>query len=142
MKAPTLLIIAALTTFACSASVRRAGSYGGLGLPDTDQATVFVYRDSSFAGAANNYDIVIDDQLVGSLPNGSFFSVPAKPGVREISADTGMGEGSRVTLAAGEIYCMKLGLNFNVLMKSADIDPVPLEQCDREMKTLDRVELD
>lgn len=47
-----------------------------------------------------------------------------------------------IPLAAGEIYCMKLGLNFNVLMKSADIDPVPLEQCDREMKALDRVGLD
>ncbi len=52
-----------------------------------------------------------------------------------------MGEGSKITVKNGDIYCMKLELNFNVLMKSANISPVSKEQCEKEIRSLREVQL-
>ncbi len=125
----------------CATSVTTTGSYDGLAVAETGKATIYVYRESSLGGMANQYDVLVDDKLVGSLPNGSFFVVTTSAGEKLVKADTGMGDGSTITVEGGKVYCMRLTLNFNLIMKSANINPVSKAQCDKEMKSLDEVKL-
>lgn len=145
MKLKALKVVAISLVLAisagCATSVKTTGTYEGLTNADKSKATIYVYRESAFAGMANQYDVLIDRKLVGSLPNGSFFAVTTDAGNKMIEADTGMGQGSKIKVESGKIYCMKLDLNFNVMMKSADINPVSQEQCNNEMKSLKKVQL-
>ena len=129
-----------ILTIGCAASVATVGVYEGLTSSDKNKATIYVYRGELFMGAANQYDVLINGNLAGSLPNGSFFMVNADAGNISIE-DAGMGKGSKITVENGNIYCMKLTVNFNVLGKSADINPVNQKQCRAEMKGLEQVRL-
>lgn len=145
MKTRVLTMIAVSLLVAisagCATSVKTTGNYKGLINTDKSRAAIYVYRESAIAGMINQYDVLIDEKLVGSLPNGSFFVVNTDAGNKMIRADTGMGEGSKITVKSGDIYCMKLDLNFNVLMKSANISPVSKEQCEKEIRSLREVQL-
>lgn len=134
--------IVAVPLFGCSSPVLTKGSFDGLTNSDPSKGTIFVYRESSFAGAANQYDVLMDGLLVGSAPNGSFFSMSAAPGEKYIKADTGsFGKGSTIVVEKNKIYCLKVTLNFCVGCKSADITPVTNDQCQTEIKSLSRVAL-
>ena len=125
--------------------VSTVGSYEGIANTDKDKGTVFIYRDSSFAGMANQYDVMVDGVLKGSVPNGSFFSVNLTPGKHTIEPKTftsfGLGKGIDITVEQGQSYCLKLNLNFCVQCKSADLNIVDNKQCEKEMKSLDKVQL-
>lgn len=138
LKLVAISLLVALTA-GCATPVQTAGSYKGLTNLDNTKSTLYVYRESSMLGMANQYDVLMNQKLIGSLPNGSFFVVSTDAGSKTVKADTGMGEGSTISVETGKIYCMKLDLNFNVLMKSANINPVSQEQCDKEMKELEEV---
>ena len=126
----------------CATPIVKIGGYEGLSSSDATKATVFVYRDKEFAGSANRYDVLIGKDLVGSLPNGSFFSVTTPPGETQIKADTApFGKGSSLTVEADKVYCFKLKLNWCLSCESADIIPVDNAQCEIEMKPLTRVRL-
>jgi len=129
-----------ILTIGCAASVATVGVYEGLTSSDKNKATIYVYREELFMGAVNQYDVLINGKLAGSLPNGSFFMMNADAGNISIE-DAGMGKGSKITVENGNIYCMKLTLNFNILGKSADINPVNQKQCRAEMKGLKQVRL-
>ena len=129
-----------ILTIGCAASVATVGVYEGLTSSDKNKATIYVYREELFIGSMNQYDVLINGYLAGSLPNGSFFMMNADAGNISIE-DAGMGKGSKITVENGNIYCMKMTLNFNVLGKSADINPVNQKQCRAEMKGLEQVRL-
>jgi len=121
------------------------GSYEGLTSTDPNKARIFIYRDKAFAGSANQYDVMLNGTLVGSLPNGSFFSIDTDPGEKKIEPRTltsfGFGKGSTINVEQSQSYCLKLTLNFCVQCKSADINPVDNKQCADEMKSLKKVRL-
>ncbi len=124
-------------------AVIESGSYEGLTNSDPSKAAIFVYRDKAFVGSINQYDVLIDSVLVGSLPNGSFFTVNTEPGQKNIKADTGAyGKGSSIVVEKSKAYCMKLTLNWCTGCKSADITQVDNEQCNREIKSLTKVSLE
>jgi hypothetical protein len=125
----------------CASSVIESGNFEDISNSDPNKGTIFVYRDKALTGFANQYDVLIDGVLVGSLPNGSFFTVNTEPGKKNIKADTGMGKGSSILVEKNKTYCMKMLLNFNIIMKSADIVPVDNEQCNSEIKSLTKVRL-
>jgi hypothetical protein len=140
LKAAFLFVALALT--GCATSVIKVGRYEGLSNSNAKEAKIFVYRESSFVGAANQYDVLMDSVLVGSVPNGSFFTVDAKSGNRSLNADTHpFGKGTNIDVEAGKSYCVKLTLNFCFSCKSADITPVNLDQCETEIKSLTKVSL-
>lgn len=131
----------------CSMStpVTTVGSFEGINNTETDKGVVFIYRESSFAGSANQYDVMVDGVLKGSVPNGSFFNVNLNPGKHKIEPKTftsfGLGKGIDITVEKGKSYCLKLTLNFCVQCKSADLNIVDNKQCEKEIKSLDKVQL-
>lgn len=139
------LFVAAQMGCTIATPIMSSGSYEGLTNTDADKGAIFVYRDSSLAGAANQYDVMVNGVLVGSLPNGSFFSVDVDPGENKVEPRTltefGRGKGSVLTVEQGGAYCLKLTLNFCFSCKSADIDIVDAKQCDSEIKSLKKVQL-
>ena len=136
-----------LTLMGCTTSSRviTSGSFDGLKNTDPEKGEIFVYRDSSFVGAANQYDVMLNGELVGSLPNGSFFSLDVEPGENKIEpktlTSTGFGKGSNLTVEKGKVYCLKLTLNFCLSCKSADINHAEHHQCISEIKSLSKVRL-
>jgi hypothetical protein len=139
------LLVLGLIGCTISTPVVTNGSYEGLANTDIYRGEIFIYRESSFAGVANQYDVMVNGVLSGSLPNGSFFSVDAEPGENKVEPRTltsfGLGKGSTITVERGNSSCLKLTLNFCVQCKSADIDIVDNEQCDSEIKSLKKVQL-
>ncbi len=140
------LLLAGLMGCTISTPITTSGSYEGLTNTDPDKGTIFIYRDSSFAGMTNQYDVMVNGVLVGSLPNGSFFSVKVDPGENKVEprtlTDFDLGKGSVITVEKGRSYCLKLTLNFCFSCKSADINIVDTKQCDSEIKSLQRVQLE
>lgn len=139
------LLVAGLMGCTISTPVITNGSYEGLTNTDPEKGTIFVYRDSSWGGATNQYDVMVNGVLAGSLPNGSFFSVDVDPGEIKVEPRTltsfGFGKGSVVTVEKGRTYCLKLTLNFCLQSKSADINIVDVKQCESEIKSLKKVQL-
>jgi len=139
------LVMAGLVGCTISTPVITSGSYEGFTNTDPDKGTIYIYRDSSFVGAANQYDVMVNGVLAGSLPNGSFFSVDVEQGENKVEPRTltsfGFGKGSVITVEKGRSYCSKLTLNFCVQCKSADINIVDANQCDSEIKPLKKVQL-
>jgi len=147
IKVVTVALLAvALTGCEIAARVKTSGAYEGLTNKDPSKGQVFVYREKAFAGSANQYDVMLNGALVGSLPNGSFISVMISPGQTKVEPRTltsfGFGKGSTINVEAGKSYCLQLTLNFCLQCKSADINPVSTEQCESDIKSLERVVLE
>ncbi len=138
-----LIAVTLFVTAGCASTVETVGKYKGLNNLDENKGTVYVYRESSFVGGANQYDILKDNKLVGSVPNGSFFTVIAEPGEYFLKADTGsFGEGAAIVVHKGEVQCLKMTLNFCMSCKSADLTPVDTTQCENEIVDLEEVKLE
>ncbi len=139
------LVVAGLMGCTIATPIITSGSYEGLTNTDPDKGAIFIYRDSSFVGAANQYDVMLNGVIVGSLPNGSFFIVDADPGENKVEPRTltefDLGKGSVLTVEQGRSHCLKLTLNFCFSCKSADINIVDAKQCDSEIKSLEKVQL-
>lgn len=148
MKNKRLIIICfAIFLAGCTTASRvtTTGSFKSLSNSDPEKGTIYVYRESSFAGIANQYDVMINGNLAGSLPNGSFFSIDAAVGENKVEPKTltanNFGKGANITIKKGQVQCLKLTLNFCVSCKSADIDIVETKQCMSEIKSLLEVQL-
>ena len=139
------LLVAGLMGCTIAAPVITSGTYEGLTNTAPDKGTIFVYRESSLGGVTNQYDVMVNGVLAGSLPNGSFFSVDVDPGEYTVEPRTltafGFGKGIVITVEKGKSYCLKLTLNFCLQCKSADIDIVDAKQCEKEIKSLKKVQL-
>lgn len=53
-------------------------------LADPENATVYIYRESSFYGAAIGFPITVDGNNIGSTTSGSYFLLKLSPGVHDI----------------------------------------------------------
>ena len=141
----TSLFLLMLNGCTIATPVVTNGAYEGLNNTNPKKGTLYVYRKKAFAGSVNQYDVMLNDALVGSLPNGSFFSIDVDSGDNKVEPRTltsfGFGKGSIITVEEGKSYCLKLTLNFCVQCKSANIDVVDIAQCDSEIKSLKRVQL-
>ena len=139
------LLVSGLIGCTISTPVVTSGSYEGLTITDPNKGNIFIYRESSFTGAANQYDVMVNGVLAGSLPNGSFFSIDADLGENKVEPRTltsfGFGKGSAITVEKGRSSCLKLTLNFCMQCKSADINVIDNEQCESEIKSLKKVQL-
>ena len=139
------IFLAGLMGCTISSPVIDAGSYEGLTAGGPSNATLFVYRASALKGSTNQYDVMVNGELAGSLPNGSFFTVDVPPGETKIEPRTltafGFGSGSTTSVEEGNSYCFKLTLNFCLQCKSADIVSVGTEQCENEISSLRKVRL-
>ena len=125
--------------------VVSSGKYEGLANDDPAMSKIYVYREQAFAGGANQYDVMVNSVLSGSLPNGSFFETDVEPGDTKVEPRTltsfGFGKGVSRMTEPGGLYCFKLTLNFCLQCKSADIDEIDAKQCENEMRNLKKVEL-
>ncbi len=125
--------------------VVASGKYEGLANDDPAIGKNYVYREQAFTGGANQYDVMVNSVLSGSLPNGSFFETDVEPGDTKVEPRTltsfGFGKGVFSMTEPGGLYCFKLTLNFCLQCKSADINSVDTKQCEKEIQNLKKVEL-
>ncbi len=144
----TLMIcmpVAGLVGCTIATPVVTSGSYENLANADPSKSHIYIYREKAFAGSANQYDVMVNGVLAGSLPNGSFFDVEIEPGENKVEPRTltafGFGKGVSITAEQGNSYCFKLTSNYCVQCKSADINPVSKDQCENDIKDLKKVKL-
>ena len=135
------VFIVALNLFGCSSvSVKEVGSFKALKNIEPNKGTIYVYREERWKGAINQYDVLANGAVAGSLPNGSFFTVSAKPGQTQINATSGAV--AKFSVKKNKVYCAKLTVNFCFSCLSADITPVDIAQCKKEIAPLVEVRMD
>lgn len=77
---------------------------------------VYIYRPSSFIGAAVSYDVKVGETVITTLYNGGYYPYFAKPGELELWASTEAKSAVTLDVKAGEIYYVKgtVGVGFFV----------------------------
>ena len=51
--------------------------------PSKDEATIYIYREWRFVLGGVDFDIFLNDELIGTSENGSVISMKAKPGIHD-----------------------------------------------------------
>ncbi len=95
-----------------------AATHGGEGssevTTDPNAAVVCIYRPARFGGGARTPTVYVDDKPMVDVPNGSFFRALIPSGGHAFRIDeVGDAPPSRVDLAAGETYFVRLQIRNN-----------------------------
>lgn len=106
-----------------------------------EQAVVFFYRPSKFAGSAVNY--YINDNLVpiGALKSGSFFYYLAEPGDHVFWSETEEKSSVQISTIAGQSYYIEGGVRMGVWIGIPSLTLVPEEIGEMAIKKLQYYEL-
>jgi hypothetical protein len=75
--------------------------------PTAGSALVFFYRPHDSSGTAVSVDIMDNGLRLGTLPEGSYFSYNARPGIHEFALATNTTALQRLKLEAGATYYIK-----------------------------------
>jgi uncharacterized protein DUF2846 len=100
-----LIPIILLASLAGCASWQQTNS--SVPAPNPGSALVFFYRPHDSSGAAVSVDIMDNGLKLGTLPEGSYFSYNANPGVHEFALATNTTALQRLKLEAGATYYIK-----------------------------------
>jgi Protein of unknown function (DUF2846) len=100
-----LIPIILFTSLAGCASWQQTSST--IPAPTSRSALVFFYRPHDSSGAAVSVDIMDNGLRLGTLPEGSYFSYNANPGIHEFALTTNTTALQRLKLEAGATYYIK-----------------------------------
>ena len=77
-----------------------------------DKGLVYFYRESSFKGAAVQYDIRDNGDVIGALQSGTYFYEYATPGQHTYSSKTEVTSEVNLNIEAGKTYYIKGSVGF------------------------------
>lgn len=100
---------------------------------------LYVYRPSSFIGAAVYYDIHDGSQnnkVLGTITSGSVVASELNPGYREIWAETEARVGAPVSINRGATQCVKAGVGFGLFVGRPTLQKVDLQTCQYDIKKI------
>ena len=94
----------------------------------SDQGIIYVYRPSSFVGAAIRPKVEIDGQFICKLPNGGYCAYSCDPGEVVVSAKTETRRTLTITVKPGEAYYVRMQITMGVVMGRAKLVEVSKPQ--------------
>jgi len=115
----------------------KGKQFSGFQLPEKGKGMVYVYRPSSFIGGGVYYDVKNqnnNNEVIGTLRNGGFFSKQMSPGKKILMAKTESTETVPVNVVANEIVCVKGGVSMGILVGRPDLVAVTNSTCEVEIK--------
>jgi hypothetical protein len=89
-----------------------------------DKGLVYFYRESSFKGAAVQYDIRDNGNVIGALQSGTYFYEEATPGKHVYSAKTEVTSEVSVDVEAGKTYYVKGSIGFGFVAPHPKLEVV------------------
>ncbi|WP_290887411.1 DUF2846 domain-containing protein [Arenimonas sp.] len=85
---------------------------------------IIFFRPKKFTGAAITFKVREGDQVLGKLPNGSFFAVDVPAGTHEYYAKSeGRDDTVVVEVEAGETYYVMASIAFGVMAGNGNLAP-------------------
>ena len=133
----TLLgVVIALTLTGCGATGPK---FTAIEIPQKNQSLVYVYRPSSFMGAAMSYDIHVkdkddSDKVIGSLSNGGYIKYITKPEKVEFWAKTESTSSVTLDMKANTMYCIKGEINMGFIVGRPHLTIIDNKICKEELK--------
>lgn len=105
-----------------------------------DKGLVYIYRSSSFKGAAVSYDVHVknkgNDKVVTNLKNGGYFPYFADAGENEVWAKTEAKSSVTLDVKPGQTYYVKGGIRMGfaigrpeLTMQPADVGAAEILEC-------------
>lgn len=132
-RLPLLLLLGVLaaTQFGC-ASLGKP--YEPVSSVAPDKAVVYIYRPSSFFGAAVSYTVNAGDKPVVKLANGGYYPYIASPGEVEIWAETESKSSVTLDLKAGDRRYVRGTLGIGIVMGRPNLSVVEPAAAEAEIK--------
>ena len=96
---------------ACASGPKYSEVASGFTPLDPEQGRIYIYRPSSF-GAAVRPDVKLNGTVVGEAISYGFFYVDRAPGEYTIMTSTEVDRSLSLTLRAGQIRYVRLGISF------------------------------
>ena len=85
MKSLLRIVMFCMLSVSTSASMANGQGAASVATPPASMAGVFIYRNTGLMGKTLVAPVWVDGQLVGDLPNGSYFYLELKPGSHVLS---------------------------------------------------------
>ena len=126
-----LLGLLAATQFGC-ASLGKP--YEPVASVAPDKAVVYIYRPSSFFGAAVSYTVNAGTKPIMKLANGGYYPYVAAPGELELWAETETKSSVTLDLRAGDRKYVKGTLGIGVVMGRPNLTVVDPAVAEAEIK--------
>lgn len=128
--------ITALTLTGCGATGPK---FTSIEIPQENESLVYVYRPSSFVGAAISYDIHVkekdsSDKVIGSLSNGGYIKYITKPKKVEFWAKTESTSSVTLDMKPNTMYCIKGELDMGFIVGRPDLKVIDNKICQEELK--------
>jgi hypothetical protein len=93
-------------------------------LPSSNMAGVYIYRDSGWTGKSQVKSVWLDRQLLGGLPNSTYFSLEIAPGAHTLSTQAEPGPNDlRFNVSAGRNYYFSEVFNRKVPVVGVVVGP-------------------
>lgn len=93
--------------------------------PPTDQAGLYIYRDS-FAGHALKKSVSVDGKVIGETANKVYFHQFLSPGNHTIGTESEFSDNLvNLSAAAGKNYYMRQSIKMGVFVGGASLEIVP-----------------
>lgn len=92
-----------------------------------DKGLVYFYRESSFKGAAIQYDVRDNGDVIGALQSGTYFYENATPGQHTYSSKTEASSEVTLNVEAGKTYYVKGSISMGFMAGHPHLEIVPDE---------------
>ena len=114
--------------------------------PNAETATIYIYRTGSWAGAANNWAMFVDDKKVCKLSNNRYIKVEVAPGKHRVSSKIGGIEVLKketeieIDAEAGKSYFVACNVKQSITRARLEMTEVTKSSADKQMAkmTLDK----
>jgi hypothetical protein len=138
-KSISLATLGAITILALTGCGARGPKFRTIEIPQKNQSLVYIYRPSSFMGAAMSYDIHVknangSDKVIGSLSNGGYLKYITKPEKVELWAKTEDKSSVTLDMKAGTMYCVKGELGMGIIVGRPNLTIIGNKLCQKELK--------
>jgi hypothetical protein len=103
--------------------------------PNTEQATVFIYRPDKWAGYALEPSVFVDETELARMDNGRFFAIKLNPG-KHIVRMTDEKKGYAFDMGPGQTYFFRIGMEMGMWKGHGKITLDDRERAVKEIKKL------
>lgn len=105
------------------------------------QTTIVVFREKHFQGSALKPSIYVDDQEITRLNNGSYFTLPIKPGKHTLSSSAKHEAPLEIDVKAGESSYIQMIVVAGTWRGAGRLVPVPAADGKNTVSKLNVLEL-
>lgn len=127
-------LAAAICFLLLSACATYGEKFSSVENVNSDEALIYFYRPKRIFGAAVSYDVKEGGNVAGTLYNGGFFPYKTSAGKKYIEAKTERKTSLVLPVENGNVYFVRGGVGWGVLMGRPTLDLIRPETALKEIR--------